>query len=433
MSLVTISLIGMGLLLVLLLSGLEVAVVLGWLGCLAVMILLVDVPFLQVMKIVWASCDSFILTAIPLFIFMGSIFTYSGTTRLLFRGVNKWLGGLPGGLACSIIGSCGIFAAISGSSVATAATMGTICLPEMERYKYNTKLSLGTIAAGGTLGILIPPSINMIVYGEWTGESIVRLFAAGIVPGIILLTIFIGAIILLVKLRPSLAPKPEKFTWKERLYSIKDVGPWLALIVVILGGIFAGIMTPTEAAALGCVASMVIALAYRELNVKMLQRSLADTIKLTSMILFIIAGAKVLAFAVHYLGIGKAVSTAVLDFGGGEKYAILVALYVMYLIMGMFLDAFSMMVLTLPFVMPIIYGLGLSGIWFGIVLTVLIEAGLITPPVGINLYVLKGLNPKYDIMTIALGSAPFLLGMLVLVAMITYWPQITLWLPSVIV
>jgi len=430
MDVMIVSLIGIGLLFLLLLSGLEIAVVLGGIGCLG-FIFLVDQPLIHATRIWWEVTNSFILTAVPLFIFMGALFVHSGATRSLFDGVNKWLGFLPGGLACSVVGSCALFAAISGSSLATVATIGTISLPEMRKQKYAAKLALGTIAAGGTLGILIPPSITMIIYGEWVGVSIIRLFAAGIIPGIILAMLFSVGIMAVARLFPRLAPKPGKSTWTEKLRSTKGLAPWVATMFVVLGGIFAGIMTPTEAAAVGVVCSLVISTAYRQLSFKVLKRALADTVKLTSMILFLVVGAKVLAFVILSLGIGKHVSIAMLGFAGGSKYAILAIIYLMYLMLGCFLEPLGMMVVTLPFIIPVIHGLGLSSVWFGIPLVIMCEAGFITPPVGLNLFILKGLNPEYGIGEIAIGAAPFLIPMLMVVWLVTIWPQFALWLPGI--
>lgn len=379
----------------------------------------------------WAMTNSFILTAIPLFIFMGELFSRTGISRRLFWAVDRWIGWLPGGIACTVIGSCSVFAAITGSSVAGAATMGNISVASMRERGYDMKLTFGSIAAGGTLGILIPPSIIMIVYGASEGLSIGRLFAAGVVPGIMLAACFIVLIIVRATLQPELAPKPERYSWGDRFRSLPELFPSVVIIVIVLGGVFAGVMTPTEAAAIGCVATLVLGLMYRSLTRDIIMKSLTGAVRTTSMVLLVAVAAKALAFLMLYLGISDMLGSAILGSGLG-KYGTLALIAVMYLILGCFFEGISMMLITLPFVMPIIGGLGLSPYWFVVPLVILIEASLITPPVGLNLYVLKSIAPDRDVLEVARGSFPFLIAMIVVVAIVVAFPSIPLWFPNLI-
>jgi tripartite ATP-independent transporter DctM subunit len=379
----------------------------------------------------WDLSNSFILTAVPLFIFMGEVFDKTGISRRLFWAVDRWLSFLPGGIACTVIGACSIFAAISGSSVAAAATMGTIAIPSMRERKYNMNLTFGVIAAGGTLGILIPPSVIMIIYGAFQGLSVGRLFAAGVVPGIILASLFLLSVILGVKFRPQWAPKPESYTWRQRLSSLRDFVPSFLLIFIILGGVFAGVMTPTEAAAVGCVAALSLGLIYKQLNWKILGTSIEGAVRVMAMIMLVVVCAKALAFLMNYLQAGEMLSGFILGAGLG-KYGTLALIFLMYIILGMFFEGVSMMVLTLPFVMPIITGLGLSPYWFNVPLVLMVEASLITPPVGLNLYVLQGIAPEYDVLDVAKGALPFLLPIILVVSLVSVFPDLALWLPEVI-
>jgi len=416
-------------LLVLLALGSEIGIALAAAAFIALVAL--KHPLYESAIFSWDITNSFTLTALPLCIFMGNIFLYSGVSDGLFTAVKKWLSWLPGGLACSVVGACAIFAAISGSSPATAATIGTVALPEMIKEGYAKRLTYGVIAAGGTLGILIPPSITMIIYGSWQNVSIAELFAGGIIPGILLAILFILTVILAVLWWPQLAPKRSSYTWNERFVALGQIAPWTILILLILGGIFAGIMTPTEAAAVGALTSVVFTVIYRRFSLKVLKQSSLDTVKVTCMILFIIAMARVLAFYVHYVGLGKMVATGLLDLQL-SKYLVLIAIYIMYLVLGCFFETASMIVLTLPFIAPILTGLNIDMVWFGVVLVVLMEAGMITPPVGMNLFVIQGIA-KEDLMEVSIAAAPFLLPMAVLIAVMTIWPQTVLWLPKIMV
>ncbi len=429
MSLGLMSLILIGGLILLLAIGMEIAIAIGIMATLG-LVLFVDQPLSQFAFSAFGIMNSFILTAIPLFIFMGTILANTGVIRGLFSGADKWLGNLPGGVACSVIGANAIFGAMSGSSLAATATFGKIAYPDMEKLGYNPRLALGSIVVGGTLSVLIPPSFVLIVYGGWQDVSVPRLFAGGLIPGIILALLLMLTVMVLVKLNPGLAPKPPKFTWGERLSAIKGVLPFVAVIVLVLGVIFGGIMTPTESAAMGAFLSIVLAVGYRKMSFTALKESMWTSIKITARIAFLLFTARVLGQVFQYIGLTGVFQSFMLELPLG-KYGIFAIICIMYLILGMFLDTLSILVLTLPFVGPLISGLGFSPVWFGIVFVVLAEIGLVTPPFGLNLFVLQGAVPKHDVMTIALGALPFLIPLLLMIVILTVFPELVLWLPGI--
>ena len=420
----------MGGLLILLLLGMEIAFAFGIVGSIGLLLFLAQ-PQLQMAWTVWSTLNVPALTAAPLFIFMGTILANSGIIQNLFDSANKWLGGFPGGLASSVIGACALFGAMSGSNVAAVAIFGRTAYPEMERTGYDPKLSLGSIAMGGTLAVLIPPSLIMIIYGAWEQVSVVRLFAAGIIPGIILALLLMLTVMVRVKLNPRLAPRPTSYSWREKFTALRQLLPWIALIIIVLGVIFGGIMTATEAASLGVVLSVILALGYRKMSYKILKSSFLDATKVTAMVMIIVAMAKVLAFVLQRMGIAESVSIYIIDLPFGT-YGTLIAIYIMYIILGCFFDSISMMVLTLPFIMPAIIHLGFSPIWFGVIYVVIAEIGMVTPPFGLNLFVLQGVVPKHSILIIAYGCLPFLVAPLVVVALVTAYPQLALWIPGLL-
>jgi C4-dicarboxylate transporter DctM subunit len=411
-----------------LLSGVWIAISLGMVGIL--ILLLIDPSSIMGVGIIaWDTLNSFVLTAVPLFLLMGSIILHSGISRDFYRGLSKWLDPLPGSLAHSNIMACSIFAAISGSSVATAAAIGAIAIPEMESRSYDHSITFGTLAAGGTLGILIPPSIALIVYGAMVGESVGRLFIAGVIPGILMSILFFIYVGLRAMLNPKLVPKGEAcIVWKERIYGLLHVLPIFILMFMILGGIYFGWVTPTEAAAVGVFGALLLALVTRKISWEVLRDSLSDSIKANCMILFIVVGAQIMAFALVTAGIPRALVAQIsgLQFSSGT---IFVFLCLLYLFLGCFMDALSLMLLTLPVVYPVMVSLGYDPIWFGVVLVILLEVGLITPPVGMNLFVIQGLA-KSPLSTVAWGSFPFVIMMLIMVLLLSLCPGLVLWLPS---
>ena len=373
------------------------------------------------------TINSFVLTAIPLFIFMGEILTRCEISGMLYRGASKWLGWAPGGLLHSNIGACALFAAISGSSVATAATMGTVAYPQLEKRGYDIKLTLGSLTGGGTLGILIPPSITMIIFGMLAECSVGRLFAGGIIPGIILSAAFMTYIAIRAIKNPKLAPK-EAFSLKGLLSSFKDFWPSMSLMIIVLGGIFGGIMTPTEAAAVGCSGALLIGLGLRKLSWQILRESILSSLQTTCMIMFLVAAGFIFASLLGAIQLPTALLLLV-EGSALPRMVILLLIFLLYLFFGCFIDTTTAIIMTSSVVIPLITALGFDIIWFGVTLVVLVEVGLLTPPFGLNLFVLQGIS-KRPLSDVIIGSIPFFLIMLLGVALFTAFPSLVLWLPS---
>jgi len=410
--------------------GVEVAAAMGIMAGIG-LLLFVNQPLDYFATCAFHMMNSFTFTAIPLFVFMGAIFANTGTIGSLFRGAQKIVGNLPGSIASAVITANAVFGAMSGSSLAATATFGKICFPEMDKLGYNPRLALGSIAIAGTLSVLIPPSIILIAYGGYQDVSVGRLFAGGLIPGIILSLLLITTVVIQVKLNPSLAPVAPKLGMRERLTAFVDIAPFVGVIVLVLGTIFGGVMTPTEASALGAFLSIVLALAYRRMSFWALKESMWTAVTVTAMIAFVLFTARMLGQVFQYIGLTEAFSAFMIGLPLG-KYGIFAIICVMYIILGCFFDAISMLVLTLPFVAPIIQSLGFHFVWFGVVYVVLAEIGLVTPPFGLNLFVLKGVVPKYEITTIFYGALPFLIPTAILVVLLVVFPELVLWFPSVL-
>jgi tripartite ATP-independent transporter DctM subunit len=329
----------------------------------------------------------------------------------------------------SNIGACAVFAATSGSSVATAATVGTVALPLVRTHGYNERLFLGTLAAGGTLGILIPPSINMIIYAVLTDTSIPKLYLAGIIPGLSLAGLFMLIVAVACTLRPEWGGTRLRASWTERLGSLPHLLPPLFIFLVVVGSIYAGLATPTEAASLGVVAALGLAAFYRRLSVPMLLEVFENTMRTTAMIMLIIIAAYFLNFVITGIGLTNLITGAVASLGL-SKYGMLVAMVVFYLVLGCFMETLSMMITTIPIVAPVMVALGFDPIWLGIIIVILIEAALITPPVGLNLYVVQSLRSGGSLNDVIAGSLPFVVAMVVLIALLAIFPGLALWLPS---
>jgi len=418
-----------GTLIVLMLMGTEIGVAMG-VAAVVGMLLFTNQPLQQFIWTSFSTMNSFTLTCVPLFVFMGAMFANTGVIRSLFGGLEKMLSGLPGGLANSVIGASALFGAMSGSSVAAAATFGTISFPEMERRGYAPRLSFGAIAMGGSLSVLIPPSVILIIYGVWSGQSVARLFAAALIPGIVFALLLMTTASVQVLLNPRLAPEARSYSWRERLAAIKEIFPWLGIIVLVLGVIFSGIATPTEAAAVGAFLSIAVALGYRQMSFRALRDSALTALRITSMLALIAVAANMLAHVVQFTGISNALASFMLDLPLG-KYGILAVICLVYLILGMFFEAISMLLLTTPFVIPIITGLGLSLTWWGVVYVILAEIGMVTPPFGLILFTLHSVAPKHSMMTIFMGALPFMIPALAMIALLVAFPQISLWLPEI--
>ena len=377
----------------------------------------------------YAGGTTYTLSVIPLFILMGQFATHSGLSREIYRAVERWIGHRRGGLAMATIGACAGFAAISGSSVATAATMGTVALPEMEKYRYGNALSTSTVAAGGTLGILIPPSATFVFYAILTEQSVGKLFIAGILPGILLAALFMITIYVQVRINPESAPRREKATFRERVVVIKGVWGMVLLFLIVMGGIYSGVFTPTEAAGIGAFGAFLFALFKRQVTGRHFLSSLRMTAQSTGMIFIIVISAYIFGY---FLAVTR-IPSELADYMAGlelSRYIILAAVVLLYSILGMFLDGWAIMVLTIPIIQPLMVNLGFDPIWFGVMIVIMMEMALITPPVGVNVFVIKGVAKDVPMYTIFKGIWPFWVAMLVSLFLLTLFPQIALFLPN---
>jgi tripartite ATP-independent transporter DctM subunit len=368
------------------------------------------------------------LIAIPLFVMLGEILLRAGIAERVYNAMAQWLSWLPGGLMHANVGSCALFAATSGSSVATAATIGTVALPQLRKHAYDEPLFLGTIAAGGTLGILIPPSINFILYGLLTNSSVPRLYLAGFVPGFALALLFMVIVGLACIADRRKGGVPVETTWAQRIRALPSVIPPTLIFLVVVGSIYAGIATPTEAASLGVMAALLLAAWERRVSLPMLRAVAEGTMRTTAMIMLIIVAAQFLNFVLAAIGITEGLGRLIESLGLGQ-YGTMALIVVFYLVLGCFMETISMMILTTPFIAPIVFDLGWDPIWWGVVLTILIEAALITPPVGLNLYVVQGMRARGSINDVIRGALPFVFAMVMLVASLMAAPDLALWLP----
>ena len=377
----------------------------------------------------WATSNNFLLVAIPFFVLLGEILLRSGMAERMYNALVLWMPWLPGGLMHSNIAACAMFAATSGSSVATAATIGTVALGEIEKHGYSERLFLGTIAAGGTLGILIPPSINMIVYGVLTDSSIPKLYLAGIVPGLVLAGLFSLTVLIFCIVRPEMGGKRTTASWDQRVQVLPDLIPPLVIFLAVIGSIYAGWATATESAALGVIAALGVAAWNRKLSVRILVHAFEGTMRTTAMIMAILMAAYFLNFVITSIGLTGQVNRYITDLRLTPTQ-LLLAVIAFYVILGCFMETLSMMVATVPIIAPIMFKAGFDPIWFGILIVILMEVAMITPPVGINLYVVQGLRKRGRIDDVIIGAAPFVAAMGVMIAALSVWPQIALWLPQ---
>lgn len=377
----------------------------------------------------YSVSSNYVLSAVPLFILMGFFAFYSGISRDLYEASYKWFGWMPGGMAMATVAGCAGFAAVSGTSTGSAATMGTVALPEMERFNYDPKFSAGTVAAGGTLGILIPPSGVLIIYGYLTEQSVGKLFMAGIIPGILSAALYIFMLVVRCYRNPSLGPPGPKFTWAERIKSIKGLWGIGSLFILVMGGIYMGVFTPTEGAAIGAGGALLIAISLRKITLDNLIKSLLDTCRITAMIFAIIIGAMVFN---RFLTVTNIPTTAAEFISGLQlnRYFIIFIFMLIYFAMGMFMDTLAIIILTVPILFPIIIGLGFDAIWFGIILVKSIEIALISPPLGMNVFVIKGVTPGLTLGEIFQGIWYYLQMDILTLGLLIIFPQISLWLPS---
>ena len=399
----------------------------GFLGFLVVRNLEAALNLLGTVPYTWGS--TYAMIVIPLFVLMGQFAFHSGISQDLYTAGYKWIGRQPGGLALATTTACTGFAACTGSSLASAATMGVIAIPEMKRFNYDPRLATGCVAAGGTLGILIPPSIIFIIYGVLTETSIGALFIAGIFPGLLLSLLFLGLIYFMCRRNPPFGPRGPSFPWRERFASLAGVWGMLALFIIVIGGIYAGIFTPTEAGAIGAFGAFLITIFRRRLTWSNLIATLKDTVRTTAMIFMILIGAQIFNTFLALSGIPPMIAHGI----GGlpvPPYAILVIILAVYIPLGMVMDALPMILLTLPTMFPIVAGLGFNPVHFGVLVCIMCELANITPPMGMNLYIVRGVAKDVPIEQIIIGAMPFAIIMMVCLGILIVFPQISLFLPG---
>lgn len=378
------------------------------------------------------AASNFNLLVIPMFILMGSLAGVSGMSNDLFRAAYRWMGHLRGGLASATIAACAGFAALSGSSLASAVTMGRVALPEMRKYKYDDALSTGSVAAGGTLGFLIPPSGGMIIYAVLTEQSIGRLFMAGIIPGIMLTLLFIGAILLTVTRNPAAGPKGDRSNRAERIDALKQAIPIFAVVGITIGGMYTGFFTPVEASSVGAFLTFCVALMRSSLNMMSMRTVVLQTMNATATVFLIIIGAFVFIPFMSLTELPGNLVTILTSLPIGDV-GILLIIIAAYMFLGMFLESMAMLVLTIPVVIPIAIGLDWDLIWFGIIVVIALEMGMISPPVGINVFVVKSIAPDVPIKRIFAGIWPFWFAMAAMIGLLVLFPQIALYLPQQLV
>jgi C4-dicarboxylate transporter DctM subunit len=430
MSLLTIGILGIILLILLLFLGMNVGfamLTVGFLGFAAAVNLNAALGLLK--SVPFNTTANFSLSIIPLFVLMGQFAFHGGLSTDLYGACYKWLGRMPGGLASATIVACAGFSAICGSSTATAATMGTVCLPEMKKYRYAGSLSTGSIAAGGTLGILIPPSVGFILYGITAEQSIGELFAAGILPGALLMFYYMATIVISVKRDPSLGPKGEAFSLKDKLLSLRGIAAILVLFIIVIGGIFGGIFTANEGAAVGAIGAFLFMVCRGKCSLTTVKRALSDTVKISSMIFLIIIGANIFGYFLSITRLTASFADSILAMNA-SPYIVLVLILALYCVMGCIMDSLAMIVLLVPIFFPIITALGMDPIWFGVLMVMIMETGLITPPVGMNVFIIGGVAKDIPIDTIFKGVFPFLIALILAVATVIMVPDIALFFPS---
>ncbi len=378
---------------------------------------------------VYETTVTYDLSIVPLFVLMGAVAARSGLSKELYAAFNAWFGAFRGGLALATVGACGAFAAICGSSVATAATMSKVALPEMKRYKYSESLATGSVAAGGIIGILIPPSVVLVLYGVLTETSIGDLFIAGFLPGVLTIIGFMLVVVVITRINPDIGPAGERVPVKEKFEALGRTWAIILLFALVIGGIYFGVFTPTEAAGIGAVGAFGISALRRRLTLANTRDALMETVKTTAMIFTILIGALTLNNLMVFSGIAAALSGFVsgLDL---HPMMVMAIILLIYLIMGCFLDALAMILLTVPIFFPIITNLGFDPVWFGIIIVMVVELGLITPPIGMNVFVIKGMAPDVKLSSIYKGVIPFVVAQFILIILVFLIPEIALWLPE---
>jgi tripartite ATP-independent transporter DctM subunit len=382
-------------------------------------------------ELAWATSSNFILTAIPFYIMFGEILLRSGIAERMYNAMTQWLSWLPGGLMHSNVGSCALFGSVSGSSVATAATIGVVAMGEIDKHKYNERLFLGTLAAGGTLGILIPPSINMIIYGVMTDTSVPKLYLAGFIPGFILTVLFSLTVLIACIWKPHWGGERIETSWEERWRTLPDLLPPTVLLLIVVGAIFFGVATATESAAVGILGALAIAGWRRRITLTMLREVCEGTVRTTAMVVAILVGAFFLNVVIQTIGLTQQLGTLIraYELTPGQ---VLTAVIVLYLVLGTFMEELSMMISTIPITTPLIIQAGYDPVWFGILLVLLIQTAMISPPFGINLFVIHGIRGRGTLSDVEIGSAPFVIALLVMIGIICAFPDTVMWLPRVV-
>ncbi|HEY0441989.1 MAG TPA: TRAP transporter large permease [Xanthobacteraceae bacterium] len=391
-----------------------------------------NMPLTRVMgELAWSTTTNFILTAVPFYIMFGEILLRSGIAGRMYNALIPWLSWLPGGLMHSNIGACALFGSVSGSSVATAATIGVVAMGEIDKHKYNEPLFLGTLAAGGTLGILIPPSINMIIYGVMTDTSVPKLYLAGFIPGFILTVLFSLTVLVACLWKPHWGGEKIPTNWDDRIRLLPDLLPPLALLMIVIGAIFFGIATATESAAVGIVGALAITAWRRRLTLKMLRDVCEATVRTTAMVVAILVGAFFLNIVLQAIGLTQQLSRLITAYEL-SPVQVLSAVIVLYLVLGTFMEELSMMISTIPITTPLVIQAGYDPVWYGILIVLLIQTAMISPPFGINLFVIHGIRGRGTLADVERGSAPFVIALLLMIAMICLWPEIAMWLPRLV-
>jgi C4-dicarboxylate transporter DctM subunit len=407
-------------------SGLWIGLAVGGAGML-LYLLFIEGGFYPISVLQFNVLNSITWTAMPLFIFMGIMIFRCGLGERLYKLASAAVGSFPGGLLHTNIISCAVFAACTGSSIACAATMGSIAIPELTKRKYDKRLVLGSLASAGTLGIMIPPSVSFIVYGAVVGESVGKLFIAGVLPGLMLVGLFMIYIATAAIISPEKTPGREPFNMKAFVVGLSQFAPVGLLILLVLGAIYLGIATPTESAALGSLGAVVVAAIYHKLTWENFSQSIVETVSATGMIFLCVVGCQIMGMALANLKIPATISQFIADMGLGSG-SVFVLVVILYLILGCFIDALSMVLLTLPVTYPLMMGLGFNSLWFGVLVTLLCEIGQVTPPVGINLFVIQGVS-RERLVDVSAGAAPFV-GLMILGCVLLYFfPEIATWLP----
>jgi len=377
----------------------------------------------------WGSMNSFALTAIPLFILMAEIMQHSGLSFRIYRGLSKLVCVIPGGLLQTNIAGCAVFASVSGSSIATAASIGGVALPQLIQRRYHRPLAAGSLAAGGTLGILLPPSFGMIVYGTFTETSVPKLFMAGVIPGLIMTAMFMSYIGVHAKIRPEVAPhEPGPRSMKELIAALLDVLPFALLIAGTLGGIYRGLVTTTEGATIGCILAIILGATFGNLTPAGVIEAMRSTIRFSGNILFIIFTAYVFSYAISFAGVGEKVTVFIVGLDL-TRLQFFFALFILYTVLGCLIESLGMIVITVPLIFPVLPNYGIDPILFGVVLVLFVELGQISPPIGINLFVIQGIWDG-KLSEVVLGTIPFHLTMFVVLALVILWPDLALWLPQ---